>query len=185
MDVLTGKFLIAMPGMGDPRFDRSVILMCEHSQDGALGLIVNKPLLDLTENELFTQLSLESPAAAKDSAPIYFGGPVDPSRGFVVHGADYGSDTTLQVAQGVAMTATLQVLQDIAEGNGPAKRRIMLGYSGWGPGQIEAELQQNGWLAADPSEALIFAAEPDAAWAGALESLGINPLLLSEAGGRA
>ena len=143
---LSGKLLIAMPGMSDPRFDRSVVYICAHSEDGAMGLIVNKPAPDLELSDLLGQLSLETPA---DTAPtqVFFGGPVEHGRGFVLHSSDYGgSSSTLQVDERFGMTATLDILEDMAQGKGPEHAILALGYAGWGPGQIESELQQNGWL---------------------------------------
>lgn len=182
---LTGKLLIAMPGMPDPRFDRSVILVCAHSADGAMGLIVNKPLPELGFDELLSQLKIEVPAPAAP-VPVHYGGPVETGRGFVLHSADYtGNSSTLAVGEGFGMTATLDILEDIARGFGPARAILALGYAGWGAGQLEGELAQNGWLTADAPADLVFAPEDATKWEGAIRQLGIDVRALSGAAGRA
>ncbi len=182
---LTGKLLIAMPGMGDPRFDRSVIFMCSHDRDGAMGLIVNKPA-DLRLAELLEQMDLacKDPAVAK--SPVRFGGPVETGRGFVLHSSDYAANLhSLKVSDGFSMTATLDILEDIANGRGPARKALMLGYSGWGPGQLEAEISDNGWLTADADSDLVFNTPDGDKWEAALKTLGIDALLLSASAGHA
>ncbi|MCV2889398.1 YqgE/AlgH family protein [Ruegeria aquimaris] len=182
---LTGKLLIAMPGMGDPRFDRSVIFMCSHDTDGAMGLIVNKPA-DLRLAELLEQMDLacKDPAVAK--SPVRFGGPVETGRGFVLHSSDYAANLhSLKVSDGFSMTATLDILEDIANGRGPARKALMLGYSGWGPGQLEAEISDNGWLTADADSDLVFNTPDGDKWEAALKTLGIDALLLSASAGHA
>ena len=137
---LTGKLLIAMPGMGDPRFEHSVVYMCAHSDEGAMGLIINKPSGDVTMAALLDQLSITAEPGL-DLKHVHFGGPVEMGRGFVLHSPDYMSGlTTLQVDPRFSMTGTLDVLETIARGEGPAHWLAMLGYAGWGPGQLEAEL---------------------------------------------
>jgi putative transcriptional regulator len=181
---LTGKLLIAMPGMGDPRFERSVILICAHSGTEAMGLIVNKPATGLTFRELLTQLKI-TPGAGADM-PVHLGGPVEHGRGFVLHSADYTSNgATLQVPGGFALTATLDVLEDVARGLGPARAILALGYSGWGPGQLEREIAQNGWLTCDAHADLVFGGDAGGKWEAALRSMGIDPLTLSAVAGRA
>ena len=192
---LTGQMLIAMPGMGDARFDRSVILMCAHSSDGAMGLIVNKPASDVAFADLLAQLDIEQDGAAlpkgaktaKGDTRVVLGGPVESGRGFVVHSMDYTSnDSTLEVVPGIGMTATLDILEDIARGHGPSRTVLALGYSGWGPGQLEREIAQNGWLTCALQEAVIFEpGDTETKWIAALKSLGIDPLMLSADGGRA
>ena len=182
---LNGKLLIAMPSMGDVRFEQSVIFMCSHSDKGAMGLIVNKPADDLKFKDLLKQLEIEAPASGR-SIRIHVGGPVEFGRGFVLHSADYGEEeSTLRVDDEFAMTATLDILEDIALGGGPSKALLAMGYAGWGPGQLEGEIARNGWLIGEPSEQLIFGADDDAKWQGALKAMGINPLLLSAEGGNA
>ena len=182
---LTGKLLIAMPGMGDPRFESAVVFLCTHSDEGAMGLIVNKPSSDVTLSELLEQLEI-TPQAAGLNRPVHFGGPVEGGRGFVLHGPDYGSQIhTLQVTEDIAMTATIDVLEDIGRGAGPSQVLMMLGYSGWGPGQLEGEIAQNGWLTADASADLLFDTLDVNKWGAALKTLGIEPVMLSGSAGRA
>lgn len=182
---LTGKVLIAMPGMGDPRFERSVIYMCAHSEGGALGLIINKPRPDMPLTELLAQL--EIPTDAVDTMAVArFGGPVEPGRGFVLHSADYTPGPgTLSVDMQFSMTATADILHAIGAGQGPARYILALGYAGWAPGQLETEIMQNGWLTADASEDLIFGSADSGKWEAALRTLGIDPLALSPAAGHA
>lgn len=176
---------MAMPGMGDPRFDRSVIFLCAHSADGAMGLIVNKPAHDMVLGDLLDQLDIQANGPAH-TAPVYVGGPVETARGFVLHSTDYQSRLkTLNVGDAFGMTATLDVLEDIARGEGPSRAQIMLGYAGWGPGQLETEIAHNGWLTADAHPNLVFGPHNDAKWIDAVKSLGIDPLGLSGAAGRA
>ncbi len=182
---LTGKLLIAMPGMGDPRFEHSVIFVCSHGAEGAMGLIVNKPALDVSLGDLLKQLAI--PAGDKcGKHPIHFGGPVEGSRGFVLHSCDYHSSIrTLEVSEAFGMTATLDVLEDIAGGEGPSKALILLGYAGWGPGQLEDEISRNGWLTADADTSLVFEARDTQKWEAALKTLGVDPLGLSSSAGHA
>lgn len=182
---LTGALLVAMPGMGDPRFDRSVIYMCAHSGEGAMGLIVNKPAQDMALGDLLDQLNIQANGPAH-TATVHFGGPVETSRGFVLHSPDYQSRLqTLDIAGQFGMTATIDVLEDIANGAGPKRAQIMLGYAGWGPGQLEAEIARNGWLTAEADPDLVFGAKDDEKWLAAVKSLGIDPLGLSATAGRA
>ena len=182
---LEGKLLIAMPGMGDPRFEKSVIFMCAHSDDGALGLIVNKPAPDLRFESLLKQLKIDV-ASPKKNIRIHVGGPVENGRGFVLHSGDYLTNTsTLRVNDAFGMTATLDVLEEIARGEGPASVLLALGYSGWGPGQLEFEILQNGWLTCDASPEIVFGANDGAKWVDALASMGVDARLLSGSAGRA
>ncbi|MCA8883300.1 MAG: YqgE/AlgH family protein [Rhodobacteraceae bacterium] len=182
---LSGKLLIAMPGMTDPRFEKSVIFMCAHSGDGAMGLIINHPARDVSFLALLEQLSISHMAGAAMPA-VHLGGPVEHGRGFVLHSLDYeGNAGTLKVDSRFGMTATLDILEDIAHGEGPAESLLALGYSGWGPGQIEAELQQNAWLVGEASEQIVFSSDSGAKWGGALALMGIDPLTLSGVAGRA
>lgn len=182
---LSGKLLIAMPGMGDPRFEKSVIYLCAHSDDGAMGLIVNKPAPDLSFRNLLRQLDIPMSDASRDIR-VHFGGPVEHGRGFVLHSGDYESrNTTLKVDDRFGMTATLDILEAMASGAGPQSSLLALGYSGWGPGQLEAEIRQNGWLTCEASPEIVFSPDDNAKWARALKVLGIDPLSLSAAAGRA
>ncbi|HDR27463.1 YqgE/AlgH family protein [Rhodovulum sp.] len=183
---LSGKLLIAMPGMGDPRFERSVVFLCAHSEEGAMGLIVNKPMAELSFSDLLRQLGIARAPGARDIR-VHFGGPVEHARGFVLHSGDYnsGSDTTLRVDGRFGMTATLDILEDIAKGQGPTDSLLALGYAGWGPGQLEGEIQDNGWLTCEAVPEIVFDPADAAKWERALRTLGIEPLMLSSAAGRA
>ncbi len=182
---LTGQMLIAMPGMGDPRFAHSVVILCAHSSDGAMGLIVNKSVDGMALGALFDQLSIDTQGAAGKER-VFFGGPVETGRGFVLHTPDYRSDlSTLDIDGRFAMTATQDILEDIAIGRGPSGALVALGYSGWGPGQLEDEIAANGWLMGEPSQALVFHTEEGEIWGEAMKSLGIDPITLSAAAGRA
>lgn len=182
---LNGKLLIAMPEMADPRFTHAVIFLCAHSEEGAMGLIVNKPTNDVRLSDLLDQLDIARDAEARD-LPVHFGGPVEHGRGFVLHGYGYHSAiSTLDVNDDFAMTATLDILEDLAQGRGPGHALIALGYAGWGPGQLESEIAQNAWLICDADPELVFATPDRMKWEAALGKLGINPLTLSGAAGRA
>ena len=182
---LCGKLLIAMPGMGDPRFEQSVIYLCAHSAEGSMGLIVNKPAPGVDVDHLLDQLKIEKGAGRHDMA-VHFGGPVEHGRGFVLHSADYASDGgTMRVDAQYGMTATLDVLRAISMGVGPERQILALGYAGWGPGQLEAEIHRNGWLTCDALPEIVFAPDDAGKWAAALGSLGVDPLLLSAEAGRA
>ncbi len=187
-----GKLLIAMPGIGDPRFERSVIFMCAHSADGAMGIVINKAATNITFNDLMERLDLfpaENRIALPDSVsrmPVQFGGPVETGRGFVLHTADYFSaDTTLPISERLGLTATLDVLRAIAQGKGPRRSLLALGYAGWGPGQLESEIQRNGWLHCEADENLIFQLDNDRKYHAALTKLGIGLHNLSSQAGHA
>lgn len=183
---LSGKLLIAMPGMGDPRFERSVVFVCAHSDDGAMGLIVNKPSPDLTFGQLLKQLDIPAPDDPARQIRVHFGGPVESVRGFVLHSADYGgAGATLHIDEQFGMTATLDILQAIARGDGPASSLLALGYAGWGPGQLEDEILRNGWLTCDALPDLVFSDRNDTKWTRALGTLGVDPISLSGSAGRA
>ncbi len=182
---LDGQLLIAMPGMGDPRFEKSVVFLCAHSEDGALGLIVNKPSREIRFQNLIEQLDLESAAPQRDIR-VHFGGPVENERGFVLHSNDYAAEAaTLRVSEQFGMTATLDVLEEIAKGAGPASALLALGYAGWGPGQLESEILKNGWLTCDANASLVFGSDDDGKWEAALATLGVDPLTLSSTAGHA
>jgi putative transcriptional regulator len=185
VNTLTGQLLIAMPQMMDPRFARSVVYVCAHSEDdGAMGLVVNKLLASLTMDELFTHLNLD-PTTLAASRPVHFGGPVEPGRGFVLHTADYHEDATLVVGDGIAVTGTLEILRAIGRGEGPRRNLLALGYAGWAPGQLDAEIQANGWLSVPADSDLVFDDDFDAKWQRALAKLGIDLTLLSTEAGHA
>ena len=183
---LDGKMLIAMPGIGDDRFDRAIIYVCAHSADGAMGLIVNHQIESLSFGSLMERLDLAGGDNAirlpEDVAGsrVLQGGPVETSRGFVLHSKDYFSDEcTLSVDKGIGLTATLDVLRAIASGKGPRLSLLALGYTGWGPGQLESEIRQNGWLHCEADEELIFGQDLEAKYPSALARIGINEQMLS------
>lgn len=184
---LTGKVLIAMPGMNDPRFQRSVVLICAHSDDGAMGLVLNRPLPEIDFGDLLEQLEIEADNGAR-LIEVRFGGPVEPGRGFVLHNVpEHGNDPEgrLRIGQDLAMTTTRDILEELAHGDGPESAVLVLGYAGWGPGQLEDEMLQNGWLVGESAEELIFGDDHDVKWQTALRAQGIDPSLLSAAAGRA
>lgn len=182
---LTGQLLVAMPGMGDARFEHSVIYMTAHSSKGAMGLIVNKAAPDLKLADVLDHL-VEGETDSQSTLGVHIGGPVETGRGFVLHSDEYVSAIeTLKIAQGFALTATLDVLEDIAAGKGPAQALMMLGYAGWGPGQLEGEIARNGWLTCAAEPALVYEMADTKKWSAALDSIGIDPLGLSAAAGRA
>jgi putative transcriptional regulator len=188
---LDGQLLIAMPGMSDPRFDRSVIYMCAHSEQGAMGLIINKAAPMMRFGDLLAQLDLlpdRSPEPPPDllAMPVLYGGPVEQERGFVLHSSDYQSgETSLTVSETVAITATVDILRDMARGKGPQRAILALGYSGWAPGQIEDEIQRNGWLTCEADDEIVFGLDFDARYLAALRKLGIDPAMLSSDSGHA
>jgi putative transcriptional regulator len=182
---LQGKLLIAMPGMGDPRFEKSVIFMCSHSEEGAMGIIVNKPIEQLRFREMVERLDLKLNDKTPDM-PVLFGGPVEDSRGFVLHSPDYkAEDATVSVLTDVSLTGTMDILRELAGGAGPAKALFALGYAGWGPGQIESEIRLNGWVHCDADGTIVFDTDLDGKWRNALLCLGIDITLLSSQAGRA
>jgi len=182
---LDGKLLIAMPSMGDSRFEHAVIYMCAHSGDGAMGLIVNKPAKGLNFDDLLGQLNIKCDRPI-EGVDVCYGGPVEFGRGFVLHSRDYSSEnSTLLVNDEFGMTATLDILEDISNGTGPDACLLALGYAGWGPGQLEGEIRANGWLTCDAQQDLVFSVDYDGKWKAALDLLGIDPRMLSAAGGTA
>ncbi len=182
---LSGKLLIAMPDMGDPRFSRSVVYMCDHTPEGSMGVIINKIAPEVSMGELLEQLSINTHMFNTES-DVHFGGPVETTRGFVLHSTDYfRKGITLRVSEHASLTASLEVLQDMAEGDGPKAFFLALGYAGWGAGQLEGEISQNGWLTCDPTSEILFSEDNDAKWTAALAQLGIDPLMLSATAGHA
>jgi putative transcriptional regulator len=182
---LTGQLLVAMPQMLDQRFARSVIYLCAHSDDaGAMGLVINKLLGSLTMGELFAQLDI-SPSSVVNSRPVHFGGPVEAGRGFVLHTTDYNEEATMVVGGNLAVTATLEILRAIGKGQGPRESLFALGYAGWAPGQLDAEIQANGWLSVAADDDIIFDPDHDGKWRRALGKLGIDLSMLSSDAGHA
>ncbi len=181
---LMGQLLVAMPTMRDPRFTRSVIFLCAHSADGAMGLVVNRLVGSLTFPYLLDQLGIARSEAGRDIR-VHFGGPVETGRGFVLHSPDYSDDGTMMVGERVGLTASLDILRDIATGGGPKQSLLALGYAGWGPGQLDLEIQANGWLSAPADEALLFDERLDDKWERAIGKLGVRIEQLSGDAGHA
>lgn len=185
IETLSGRVLIAMPGIGDPRFDRTVIYICSHSDEGSMGLVVNRRADGVSLRQLLEQLDIEA-SAELSPRTVHFGGPVEMGRGFVLHSGDFHIDeATLRVDDSISLTATLDILRAMAAGHGPRQTLVALGYAGWAPNQLEREIQQNGWLTCEADDALIFSDDDDAKWSLALGKLGIEPSLLSATGGSA
>lgn len=192
MSFLDGQLLVAMPGMADSNFQRAVIYLCAHSADGAMGIVVNQPAKKVTFPELLVQLDIvperEAIFLPKDvgSVPVIKGGPMETGRGFVLHSTDYHADSsTLTVDDGISLTATLDILRAIAKGEGPNRAILALGYAGWGAGQLESELQGNGWLNCPADEAIVFDDDLDTKYERALRKIGVDPAMLSAQPGHA
>ncbi|MBV9748395.1 MAG: YqgE/AlgH family protein [Acetobacteraceae bacterium] len=181
---LTGQLLIAMPSLRDENFAQGVIFLCAHSDEGAMGLMLNRPLRTPTFEGLLRQLDVQ-PCPPARRIQLCQGGPVDGARGFVLHTADWTGDGSLRVDEHVALTASLDVLQAIAAGEGPNRGLLALGYAHWGPGQLDEEIQQNAWLSAPAGLDLLFDGDHGSKWRRALASLKVDPLLLSAAAGHA
>jgi putative transcriptional regulator len=189
---LDGQLLIAMPVMGDPRFERSVIYLCAHSSEGAMGIMVNRPAGSIDFPELLVQLNIINKSeqitlpGTAESMKVLRGGPVDTGRGFVLHSSDfYIANATLKIADGICLTATIDILKAIAKGEGPRHAILALGYAGWAPGQLENEIQENGWLHCDADADLVFGDELEDKYARALRKIGIDPGMLSNEAGHA
>ena len=182
---LAGHLLISMPGMRDPRFERAVVFLCEHSKKGTMGLVVNKPSEEVSFSELAQHLDVDLSEHGRD-LDVHVGGPVEPGRGFVLHSADYDrSEATLGVGESFGMTATIDVLREIAGGAGPDRALLALGYAGWSPGQLEAEIAANCWLTAEATPEIVFDSPAAEKWGAALATLGVDPTGLSATAGRA
>jgi putative transcriptional regulator len=180
---LTGQLLIAMPTMMDPRFQRTVIFMCAHDERGAMGLVLNRLIEALTFPELLKQLGIDN--AETEERPIHFGGPVDMGRGFVLHSDDYNQDGTVPVKPGYSVTATVDILHAMAKGDGPQNCLLALGYAGWGPGQLDDEIQANGWLHAPADPKLVFDPDLESKWERAMAKIGVDLTVLSGEAGHA
>jgi putative transcriptional regulator len=189
---LDGQMLLAMPGMGDGRFARSVVYLCAHSREGAMGIVINQPAKRIRFPELLVQLdvvpadaAIRLPSQAEEML-VLKGGPVETGRGFVLHSPDYFVDnSTLPIDETVSLTATLDILRAIAHGAGPSRAVLALGYAGWSPGQLESEIQANGWLNCPADPALVFDTELETKYDRALKTLGIDPVMLSGDAGHA
>ena len=185
---LNGKLLLAMPAIGDQRFHRSVIYICAHDENGAMGLVINFPAPDLKFENLLDQLGISSDIeidVKNLDLPILNGGPVEASRGFLLHSNDFKQDDTVPVDEVFSVTGTTDALKAVAKGDGPEKALFILGYAGWTPGQLEQELQQNAWLVVEPDSALIFESKAEDKWERAMNKLGLDPSMLSADIGRA
>lgn len=181
---LTGQFLLAMPYMQDPRFEKAVIYICGHDTNGAMGLVVNKYLGNLTLKGLLEYLNLPQESINRD-LPIYFGGPNDTGRGFVLHSDDFSHPGTVLIQNHIALTATVDVLQSIAQGDGPKDCLLAMGYVGWAPGQLDSELHSNRWLQVDGDPETLFHVPIEKKWEMAIAKLGVAPEALSEEFGQA
>ena len=180
-----GQLLLATPKMTDFRFEKAVILICSHNAEGAMGIIVNKPTLELKFEDILGQLQIDTKAVGNDHK-IYFGGPVEYGRGFVVHSSDYNSsELSVTIRDEYFLTANKEILEDIAKGRGPKNSLLALGYAGWGPGQLENEIFSDSWLMCDPDPDLVFTLTPELKWNDALKKLGVNPSHLATFGGTA
>jgi putative transcriptional regulator len=184
-DYLQGSILIAMPNIGDPRFDRTILLICSHDAEHAMGIVLNRPLDGLNVPGLLHRLGLNTEGVPE--SPVLFGGPVERERGYVLHSDDYVAEgSTIDVAEGVALTDTREVLDALGDvARRPRRALLALGYAGWGAGQLEGELRQGVWLTCEADEELLFGEDHAAKWAGALARIGVSPERLSSQGGRA
>ncbi|TDH38693.1 YqgE/AlgH family protein [Pseudohoeflea suaedae] len=190
---LDGHFLIAMPNMADERFQRSVVFICAHSDDGAMGFIINRPQ-DMCFSELISKLDLQNADRARSIGrasgdavdfPVLSGGPVDTGRGFVLHSDDYHSQSTMPVSDELCLTATVDILRAINEGRGPERGIMLLGYAGWSPGQLEEEMAANSWLSCPANDDIVFDAYTDDKYERVLKMMGVQPAMLSMQAGRA
>ena len=181
---LAGNFLVAMPQMADSRFTRTVIYVCAHTADGAMGLVINREIDSITFPGLLKQLEIDAPGA-DDQIRVMFGGPVEMGRGFVLHSPEYVKESTLLIGDNMGLTATMEILRDMARGAGPRRSLLALGYAGWARGQLDDEIQANGWLHVPADPNLIFAEDIGSKWDDALALLGINSVLLSGDAGHA
>ena len=177
-------FLIAMPGLRDPNFRRAVTYICEHDQHGAMGLIINRPL-DITQKNLFEHLEIETSALLMDPQPLYDGGPIQRERGFVLHSNDKSWESTLTLTDGISLTGSKDILEDIASNRGPQNTIIALGYAGWDSGQLETEILANSWLTVPVDQQILFDMHYQQRWQQAAQKLGINVSLMTDQAGHA
>jgi len=181
---LTNHFLIAMPGLQDPNFSRTVTFVCEHSEAGAMGIVINRPM-EIQLGEVLSQLDIDPKTRDVSQIPVYLGGPVQTDRGFVIHDGDFSFDSTLTVTPNLSVTTSRDVLEAIANGNGPSNRLIALGYAGWGEGQLEQEMIANAWLSGPADPDVLFATPSAERWQSAAQRLGVDLNLLSGQAGHA
>ena len=183
VQTLTGRLLLAMPGMGDPRFDHAVIAMCVHDEAGALGIGIGKLHPGLRFHALLDNLGLE-PGEAPD-APVHNGGPVEPQCGFILHSPEWRLDDTIVVPGRFGLTASLEGLRALTLGRGPERWIFALGYAGWGPGQLDGEMRRHGWFAAEARDKIVFGTPAAVRWTAAWKAEGVDPALLSSTTGEA
>jgi putative transcriptional regulator len=176
-DSLSGQFLLAMPGIGDPRFEKAVIAMCVHDEDGALGIGLGRVVPRLGFHELLKQHGIEPGVAP--NVPIHVGGPVEPQRGFILHSPDWSASESVYVGERWVLSATIDILKAIAAGTGPERWIAALGYAGWGEGQLEQELARHGWFVTPGEETLLYACDVETRWAAAFQAAGIDSRLLT------
>jgi len=182
-EYLSGRLLLAMPGMGDPRFDRSVNVLCVHDEHGALGIGIGHVRSGLRFHALLEEVGVD-PGEAPD-CEVHHGGPVEPGRGFVLHSIDWGGEGTIEVAPLCALSASIDILRAIAEGRGPSRWLMALGYAGWGPGQLDEEMRRHGWYAAEGHSEILFDITAEDRWTESWKAEGIDPSLLANVTGRA
>ncbi|HEU4969720.1 YqgE/AlgH family protein [Sphingomonas sp.] len=180
---LTGQLLLAMPGIGDPRFEKAVIAVCMHDERGALGIGIGRLAPRLGFHALLEQFDI--PAGDSADAPVHLGGPVDPQRGFVLHSLDWGGQDTIEVDGRFALTNTIDVLRAVAEGKGPSRWLAALGYAGWNEGQLDEEMTRHGWFTVQATDTLLFDTPVEQRWGAAFQSAGVDPRLLSASAGQA
>ncbi|MCA1941946.1 MAG: YqgE/AlgH family protein [Caenispirillum bisanense] len=181
---LVGKCLVAMPALADSNFHRTVVYVCAHTAEGAMGLVVNRTIDQLSFDDILEQMGI-TPSVDTDQIRVHFGGPVEAARGFVLHTADYRDEGTLPVDSNISLTATAEVLKDIASGHGPRHSLMVLGYAGWGSGQLDTELKENAWLICQPDEDLLFGGDVGQKWTLAMARMGIDMSRLVDTPGHA
>ncbi|PWG61986.1 YqgE/AlgH family protein [Sediminicurvatus halobius] len=181
---LSNHFLIAMPSLADPNFARTVTYLCEHNEDGALGIVVNRPS-EVTLDELLDHMGIDASGLGTRATPVFMGGPVQRERGFVLHPPAGEWDASLQVAEGICVTTSRDILEAVARGDGPSQFLVALGYAGWGPGQLEQEMAENAWLSGPAAPDIIFERRHDERWQAAAALLGVDLTLLSSQTGHA
>lgn len=185
---LSGHLLIATPTIGDERFDRTVIYICAHDPEGAMGIVLNKPSADVTFKNLLENLEIKSDIKVSEeieNMPIFAGGPVDTSRGFLVHSQDFHHKSTITVQDEISVTGTLEGIAALSDNKPPQNMLFALGYSGWTAGQLENEVKQNAWLTVQATPELVFTSETNSLWNQSLEAIGINAAQLSSLSGQA
>lgn len=171
---LKGQLLVSTPALQDSCFTKSVILLCDHSKTGGMGLIINKHLRNIDQDDLYTRLGLEKPVDTENHIEVYFGGPVETTRGFVVHSDEYKTTNTVLMGNGIAVTSEHQILRDYLAGSGPQKLMLVMGYSGWTSGQLEKEIEENSWLALPADSELVFNTHDDSKWQTVGTKFGID-----------